>query len=90
MGDAMNMMKIYSHVQLACTAAPMDSQKGEREESKGVHKVRRARRVSGSAVNKLTQVVNRILGSVERLSNSCWSQDDDSRVRQPVQVFRSD
>ncbi|KAH3734820.1 hypothetical protein DPMN_041269 [Dreissena polymorpha] len=32
MGDAMNMMKIYSHVQLACAAAPMDSQNGEREE----------------------------------------------------------
>ncbi|KAH3818785.1 hypothetical protein DPMN_120511 [Dreissena polymorpha] len=93
MGDAMNMMKIYSHVQLACAAAPMDSQNGGREESRCVHEVRRAPSpgtVSGSAVDKFTQVVDRILGSVERLSNSCGSQDDDSRVRQPVQVFRSD
>ncbi|KAH3722394.1 hypothetical protein DPMN_065352 [Dreissena polymorpha] len=93
MGDAMNMMKIYSHVQLACAAAPMDSQKGEREESRCVHEVRRAPSpgtVSGSVVDKLTQVVDRILGSVERLSNYCGSQDDDSRVRQPFQVFRSD
>ncbi|KAH3824346.1 hypothetical protein DPMN_126181 [Dreissena polymorpha] len=93
MGDAMNMMKIYSHVQLACAAAPMDSQKGEREVSRCDHEVRRAPSpgtVSGSEVDKLTQVVDRILGSVERLSNSCGSQDDDSRVRQPVQVFRSD
>ncbi|KAH3690914.1 hypothetical protein DPMN_191211 [Dreissena polymorpha] len=84
MGDAMKMMKIYSHVQLACAAAPMDSQKGEREEPRCVHEVRRAPSpgtVSGSAVDKLTQVVDRILRSVERLSNSCGSQDDDSRVR---------
>ncbi|KAH3882503.1 hypothetical protein DPMN_006443 [Dreissena polymorpha] len=93
MGDAMNSMKLYSHVQLACATAPMDSQKGEREESMCVHEVRRAPSpgtVSGSAVDKLTQVVDRILGYVERLSISCGSQDDDSRVRQPVQVFRSD
>ncbi|KAH3776585.1 hypothetical protein DPMN_178016 [Dreissena polymorpha] len=93
MGDAMNMMKIYSHVQLACAAAPMDSQKGEREESRCVHEVRRAPSpgtVSGLAADKLTQVVDRILGSVERLSNSCGSQDENSRVRQPVQVFRFD
>ncbi|XP_052269593.1 uncharacterized protein LOC127871024 isoform X3 [Dreissena polymorpha] len=92
MGDAMNMMKIYSHVQLACAAAPRDSQESERV-SRCVHEVRRAPSpdtVIGSAVDKLTQVVDRLLGSVGQLSDSCGSQDDDSRVRQPVQVFRSD
>ncbi|KAH3812829.1 hypothetical protein DPMN_141270 [Dreissena polymorpha] len=93
MGDAMNMMKIYSHVQLACNAAPRDSQESEREESRCVHEVRRAPSpdtVIGSVVDKLTQVVDRLLGSVGQLSDSRGSQDDDSRVRQPVQVFRSD
>ncbi|XP_052239462.1 uncharacterized protein LOC127850461 isoform X4 [Dreissena polymorpha] len=92
MGDAMNMMKIYSHVLLACAAAPRDSQESERV-SRCVHEVRRAPSpdtVIGSAVDKLTQVVDRLLGSVGQLSDSCGSQDDDSRVRQPVQVFRSD
>ncbi|KAH3717651.1 hypothetical protein DPMN_060446 [Dreissena polymorpha] len=88
----MNMMKIYSHVQLACAAAPRDSHESERV-SRCVHEVRRAPSpdtVIGSAVDKLTQVVDRLLGSVGQLSDSCGSQDDDSRVRQPVQVFRSD
>ncbi|KAH3810387.1 hypothetical protein DPMN_138779 [Dreissena polymorpha] len=92
MGDAMNMMKIYSHVQLACATAPRDSQESERV-SRCVHEVRRAPSpdtVIGSAVDKLTLVVDRLLGSVGQLSDSCGSQDDDSRVRQPVQVFRSD
>ncbi|KAH3863205.1 hypothetical protein DPMN_026185 [Dreissena polymorpha] len=93
MGDAMNMMKIYSHVQSACAAAPRDSQESEREVSRCVHEVRRAPSpdtVIGSAVDKLTQVVDRLLGSVGQLSDSRGSQDDDSCVRQPVQVFRSD
>ncbi|KAH3818468.1 hypothetical protein DPMN_120189 [Dreissena polymorpha] len=93
MGDAMNMMRIYSHVQSACAAAPRDRPESEREESRCVHEVRRAPSpdtVSGSAVEKLTQVVDRLLGSVGRLSDSRGSQDDDSRVRQPIQELRSD
>ncbi|KAH3823545.1 hypothetical protein DPMN_125352 [Dreissena polymorpha] len=48
-----------------------------------VYEVRRAPpdTVSGSAADKLTQVVDQLLGSVERLSNSCGGQGDDSRVR---------
>ncbi|KAH3825356.1 hypothetical protein DPMN_127231 [Dreissena polymorpha] len=93
MGDAFDKIKLFNHVQSVFAAAPRDRQEGERKESRCVNEVKRASTpyaVSRSAVDKLTQVVYQLLGYVERLSNSFGSQDDDSRVRQSVQVFRSD
>ncbi|KAH3880458.1 hypothetical protein DPMN_004372 [Dreissena polymorpha] len=93
MGDAMNMMKIYSHDQSACAAAPMYTQESEQEESSWVHEVKKAPtadEVSVSAVDKLTDVVEKLLDVVERLSNSFGSSCVDSFVWQPGQPFRNE
>ncbi|KAH3801818.1 hypothetical protein DPMN_155480 [Dreissena polymorpha] len=92
MGDAMNMLKIYSHVQSACAAAPRYTQETEQEESMWVHEVKKAPtadEVSVSAVDKLTQVVEKLLDAVERLSNSFGSSAVDPFVRQPGKPFRN-
>ncbi|KAH3794733.1 hypothetical protein DPMN_148271 [Dreissena polymorpha] len=86
-------MKIYSHVQSACAAALMDPQDGEQEESRWVHEVKKAPTpdgVSGSAVDKLTQVVEQLVDAVDRLSNSFRSSRDDACVRQPGQPLRNE
>ncbi|KAH3808805.1 hypothetical protein DPMN_137164 [Dreissena polymorpha] len=90
MGDAMNLIKIYSHVQSACAAAPRDPQEGKQEESRWVYEVKKAPtpdEVSGSAVDKLTQ---KLLDAVERLSNPFGSSCVDPRVRQPGKSFRNE
>ncbi|KAH3865051.1 hypothetical protein DPMN_028089 [Dreissena polymorpha] len=92
MGDAMNMLKIYCHVQSACAAAPRYTQETEQEESMWVHEVKKAPtadEVSVSAVDKLTQVVEKLLDAVERLSNSFGSSAVDPFVRQPGKPFRN-
>ncbi|KAH3695236.1 hypothetical protein DPMN_082693 [Dreissena polymorpha] len=92
MGDAMNMLKIYCHVQSACAAAPRYTQETEQEESMLVHEVKKAPtvdEVSVSAVDKLTQVVEKLLDAVERLSNSFGSSAVDPFVRQPGKPFRN-
>ncbi|KAH3724699.1 hypothetical protein DPMN_050522 [Dreissena polymorpha] len=89
----MNRIKIYSHVQLACAAAPMDSQEDEQEESRRVHEVKKAPTpdgVSVSVFDKLTQVVEQQLYAVERLSNSSGSLGVDHCVRKPGQRFRNE
>ncbi|KAH3787898.1 hypothetical protein DPMN_166029 [Dreissena polymorpha] len=89
----MNMMKIYSHVQSACAAAPRYAQESEQEELRWVHKVKNAPTAdegSGSAVDKLTQVVEKLLDAVERLSNSFGSSGVDPCVRQPGKPFQNE
>ncbi|KAH3854667.1 hypothetical protein DPMN_097213 [Dreissena polymorpha] len=93
MGDAMNMMKIYSHVQLACAAAPRYPHESELGELRWVHEVKKAPtadEVSGSTVDKLTQVVEKLLDAVEQLSNSFESSGVDPCVLQPGHPFRNE
>ncbi|KAH3702690.1 hypothetical protein DPMN_077716 [Dreissena polymorpha] len=93
MGDAMNMMKIYSHVQSACAAAPRYTQESEQEVSRSVQEVKKAptaHEVSVSAVDKLTQVVEKLLDAVERLSNSFESSGIDHCVRQLGQPLQNE
>ncbi|KAH3784707.1 hypothetical protein DPMN_162671 [Dreissena polymorpha] len=81
-GEAIEKIRMFHHIQFAC--AP--TQETEQEESRWVHEVKKAPtadEVSVSAVDKLTQVVEKLLDAVERLSNSFGSSAVDPVVRQP-------
>ncbi|KAH3868825.1 hypothetical protein DPMN_031979 [Dreissena polymorpha] len=78
---------------MACAAAPRASQESEQEESMWVHEVIKATNpdvVSGSAVDKLTQVVEQLRDAVDRLLNSSGSSGFEPCVLQSGQRFRID
>ncbi|KAH3840596.1 hypothetical protein DPMN_114048 [Dreissena polymorpha] len=87
-GEAIEKIRMFHQIQFAC--AP--TQETEQEESMWVHEVKKAPtadEVSVSAVDKLTQVVEKLLDAVERLSNSFGSSAVNPFVRQPGKPFRN-
>ncbi|KAH3718441.1 hypothetical protein DPMN_061245 [Dreissena polymorpha] len=88
-GEAIEKIRMFNQIQFACAPTQMT----EQEESRWVHAVGEEpipEVVSGSAIDKLTQVVEKLLDAVERLSNSFGSSGVNPYVRQLVQPFRNE
>ncbi|KAH3845498.1 hypothetical protein DPMN_087779 [Dreissena polymorpha] len=76
MGDAMNSIKMHSYVLAACASVPLCGPKGKSEDPRRVHAVNiesSQGAQSGSAVDRLVQVVERLEGTVWHLSQSGWN-----------------
>ena len=90
-GEAIEKIKMFNHIQLACAPAQRDGHKGKSDETKRVHMVnpeQTTQPVSGLAVDKLTQVMAQLQGAVEKLNISCGSSGIDSHVKPPVPFNR--
>ncbi|KAH3889354.1 hypothetical protein DPMN_013408 [Dreissena polymorpha] len=86
---AMEKNRMFNHIQFARAPTQMD----EQEDLRWVHAVGEEpipEVVSGSALDKLSQVVGQLQGAVELLSNPCGTPDAVRRVERPVPLFRPD
>ncbi|KAH3864044.1 hypothetical protein DPMN_027056 [Dreissena polymorpha] len=88
-GEAIEKIRMFHHIQFACAPTQMD----EQEDLRWVHAVGEEpipEVVSGSALDKLSQVVGQLQGAVELLSCPCGTPDAVRRVERPVPLFRPD
>ncbi|KAH3717792.1 hypothetical protein DPMN_060588 [Dreissena polymorpha] len=72
-GDAMNRIKMHSHILAACASVPLGGPKGKSEDPRRVHAVNMESSqgaLSWSAVDRLVQVMERLEGTVGNLSQS--------------------
>ncbi|XP_052286189.1 uncharacterized protein LOC127881957 [Dreissena polymorpha] len=88
-GEAIEKNRMFHHIQFACAPTQMD----EQEDLRWVHAVGEEpipEVVSGSALDKLSQVVGQLQGAVELLSSPCGTPDAVRCVERPVPLFRPD
>ncbi|KAH3694045.1 hypothetical protein DPMN_081484 [Dreissena polymorpha] len=95
-GEAIEKNRMFKHIQFAlhCSLTVVAiGQMDEQEDLRLVHAVGEEpipEVVSGSALDKLSQVVGQLQGAVELLSSPCGTPDAVRRVERPVPLFRLD
>ncbi|KAH3785845.1 hypothetical protein DPMN_163940 [Dreissena polymorpha] len=85
--EAMEKIRLFHHLQFACAPIQMD----EQDDLRWVHAVGEepiSEVVSGSALDKLSQVVGQLQGAVELSSSPCGTLDAVRRVGRTVPSFR--